>query len=94
MDVGKIVRDTMTGRDNLTYDAARVVGVLGALAYIAFWASAVFGLGVFSATDAGAYGTGLGLVLLAMAGAVRIKAAQEPSGAPGTVGGTGGGVQG
>jgi hypothetical protein len=78
MEVAKLLHDTLTGQDNLTYDAARVMGVLGALAYIVFWTSAVFGLGTFSATDAGAYGTGLGLVLLAMAGAVRIKAAEEP----------------
>jgi hypothetical protein len=78
MKGGKFFRDTLTGSDNLTYDAARVVGVLGAVAYIVFWSAAVFGYGTFTATDAGAYGTGLGVVLLAMAGAVRIKAEQEP----------------
>ena len=33
----KFVSDCLTGKDNLTYDAGRVVGVLGALMYVAFW---------------------------------------------------------
>ena len=33
----KVLNDIFTGKDNLTYDAARVVGVLGAFAYIVFW---------------------------------------------------------
>ena len=33
----KLLTDILTGKDNLTYDAARVVGVLGAFAYIVFW---------------------------------------------------------
>ena len=33
----KFVSDCLTGKDNLTYDAGRVIGVLGALMYVAFW---------------------------------------------------------
>ena len=74
----RFLNDMLTGKDNLTFDAARVVGVAGAGAYIAFWSAAVFHLGSFTATDAAAYGTGLGLVLVAMAGAVKLKHETEP----------------
>ncbi len=74
----KWLRDSLTGKDNLTYDAARIVGVMGAFAYIIFWTCAVFGLGHFTATDAAAYGGGLGTVILAMAGAVKLKETAEP----------------
>jgi len=76
----KVLQDALTGKDNLTYDAARLVGVIGAAAYVVFWAAAVFRLGVFSATDAAAYGAGLATVLLAMSGAVKMKASVEPAG--------------
>jgi hypothetical protein len=33
----KFVSDCLTGKDNLTYDAGRVIGVLGALMYVVFW---------------------------------------------------------
>ena len=33
----KFVSDCLTGKDNLTYDAGRVIGVLGALMYVLFW---------------------------------------------------------
>jgi hypothetical protein len=36
----KWVQDALTGKDNLTYDAARIVGVVGAAAYIGFWGAA------------------------------------------------------
>jgi hypothetical protein len=75
----KWMRDALTGKDNLTVDAARLVGVTGACAYIVFWSAAVFNLGHFSATDAAAYGAGLATVLLAMSGAVKIKETAEPS---------------
>jgi apolipoprotein N-acyltransferase len=74
----KVLRDALTGKDNLTYDAARIVGVIGAAAYIIFWSAAVFGLGHFDATDAAAYGAGLATVVLAMSGAVKLKASTEP----------------
>lgn len=76
----KFLSDILTGKDNLTFDAARVVGVLGAFAYVIFWTAAVFRLGSFTAADASAYGAGLGLVLVAMAGAVRLKQETEPEG--------------
>jgi hypothetical protein len=75
----KWIQDALTGKDNLTYDAARIVGVVGAAAYIGFWVAAVFDLGHFSATDAAAYGAGLATVLLSMSAAVRLKQSAEPS---------------
>jgi hypothetical protein len=73
----KWVQDALTGKDNLTYDAARIVGVVGAAAYIAFWVAAVFNFGHFGPTDAAAYGAGLATVLLSMSAAVRIKQSAE-----------------
>jgi hypothetical protein len=73
----KWLHDALTERDNLTYDAARLIGVSGAAAYVAFWCAAVFNFGRFGAADAAAYGAGLATVLIAMSGAVRLK---EPAG--------------
>jgi hypothetical protein len=77
--VNKFLSDLLTGKDNLTYDAARVVGVLGALAYVAFWSIQVWHSTAFTSADARAYGEGLGMVLIAMAGAVKLKASEEPA---------------
>ncbi len=74
----KVLNDIFTGKDNLTYDAARVVGVLGAVAYIGFWCMQVALARRFGPGDADAYGRGLAVVLLAMAGACTIKRSTEP----------------
>ena len=74
----KLLNDVFTGKDNLTYDAARVVGVLGAFAYIVFWCVQVAIARQFAPGDADAYGRGLAVVLLAMAGACTIKRSTEP----------------
>ncbi len=74
----KIINDMLTGKDNHTYDAARVVGVLGAFTYIVFWCVQVAITRQFLAGDADAYGRGLAVVLLAMAGACTIKRSTEP----------------
>ncbi len=74
----KLFTDILTGKDNLTFDAARVVGVVGAIAYIAFWCVQVWQVRRFEPADADAYGKGLGIVLLAMAGAVMLKKSTEP----------------
>ncbi|MGH7914269.1 MAG: hypothetical protein ACREPW_06430 [Candidatus Binataceae bacterium] len=74
----KFVSDCLTGKDNLTYDAGRVVGVLGALMYVVFWVVQVITTRHFTPGDADAYGRGLALVLLAMAGALALKAHTEP----------------
>ncbi len=78
----KLLNDVLTGKDNLTYDAARVVGVLGAFAYVAFWCVQVARAGQFGPADADAYGKGLSMVLLAMAGACAIKKSTEPEPPP------------
>ena len=77
--MNKFLSDLLTGKDNLTYDAARVVGVLGAFAYVAFWAVQVWRSEAFTSADARSYGEGLGLVLIAMSGAVKLKASEEPA---------------
>jgi len=74
----KFVNDCLTGKDNLTYDAGRVIGVLGALMYVVFWAVQVAYTCRFTPGDADAYGRGLGMVMLAMAGALALKAHTEP----------------
>lgn len=74
----KLVNDIMTGKDNATFDAARVVGVIGAAAYIVFWCAQVVITRRFDHLDADAYGRGLAIVLLAMAGACTIKRSTEP----------------
>ena len=74
----KIFNDILTGKDNLTFDAARVVGVFGAFAYIAFWCVQVYQVGHFDPVEADAYGKGLGFVLLSMSGAVLLKKSTEP----------------
>ncbi len=74
----KFLSDILTGKDNLTYDAGRVVGVLGALMYIAYWTVQVAMTRRFTPSDADAYGKGFGMVLLAMAGALAIKSGTEP----------------
>jgi apolipoprotein N-acyltransferase len=75
----KWLQDALTGKDNLTYDAARIIGLMGAVAYVVFWAAAVFNLGRFEGSDAAAYGAGLATVLLAMSGAVKLKETVEPA---------------
>ncbi|HXZ87153.1 MAG TPA: hypothetical protein VEF07_01195 [Candidatus Binataceae bacterium] len=75
----KWLQDALTGKDNLTYDAARLIGVVGAAAYVVFWCAAVFNFGHFGASDAAAYGAGLAAVLLAMSGAVKLKESAEPA---------------
>ena len=74
----KFVSDCLTGKDNLTYDVGRVIGVLGALMYVLFWVVQVVVTWRFTPGDADAYGRGLGMVLLAMAGALALKAHTEP----------------
>jgi hypothetical protein len=74
----KLVNDIMTGKDNSTFDAARVVGVIGATMYIVFWCAQVVITRRFDHVDADAYGRGLAIVLLAMAGACTIKRSTEP----------------
>ena len=74
----KWLQDSLTGKDNLTFDAARLIAVIGAAAYVVFWSAAVFNCGHFSASDAAAYGAGLATVLLSMSAAVKLKASVEP----------------
>jgi len=84
----KLLNDIFTGKDNLTYDAARVVSVLGAFAYIVFWCVQVLMTRQFVPADADAYGRGLAVVLLAMAGACAIKRSTEPDPADGAAQGS------
>jgi hypothetical protein len=72
------IGNMLTGKDNMTADAARVVGVLGAFAFIVFWCIQVWHTQSFSGPESREYGEGLGLVLLAMAGAIKLNASEEP----------------
>jgi hypothetical protein len=47
----KWLKYALTGKDNFTYDAARLVGAIGAAAYVGFWFAAVFDIGHFTAVD-------------------------------------------
>ena len=76
--MSKFFNDILTGKDNLTFDAARVVGVIGAFAYVVFWSVQVAISRHFDSVEAEAYGRGLAEVLLAMAGACAIKRNTEP----------------
>lgn len=76
----KFLSDMLTGKDNMTYDAGRVIGVVGALMYVVFWTVQVMATRRFTPQEADAYGKGLGMVLLAMAGALAMKAHTEPGG--------------
>ncbi len=78
--MGKFAKDALTGKDCVTYDAARILGVCGAASYVIFWIAAVFHIhgATFTATDAAAYGAGLGTVILSMGAALKIKESTEP----------------
>ncbi|MGH9724566.1 MAG: hypothetical protein ACRD41_05820 [Candidatus Acidiferrales bacterium] len=79
----KLLSNMLTGKDNATYDIARVSGLLGVLTFL--------GLEIFQVVHAShlqpaqaaifdmqTFGIGLGLVITAMATALKIKETTEP----------------
>ncbi len=75
----KFLSDILKGKDNLTYDAARVVGVLGAFAYVVFRAVEVWHSTAFTSAGAKSWREGLAMLLIAMAGAVKLTPARSPA---------------
>ena len=82
MATTSVLGNLFQNHTTLTTDSAKLVAVVGAAFYIIFWAAAVFHIhnAAFTATDAAAYGAGLGTVLLSMAGALKIKVDSDKAG--------------
>lgn len=66
----QLVKDSLTENNNKSFDVARVLWVIGVLAFIIFSGYAVWKSGEF---DYIGYGTGLGIVLAAGGAAVALK---------------------
>lgn len=83
MAILQIMKDCFTGKDNETYDPARVFGygvvVLGAIEYLALSAYQVLHTGVFNVTDYTVGLTGVAGAMAAAAAGVLIKHKAEPT---------------
>ena len=72
----KLVNDVLTGKDNTTYDIARVAGAVTVLTFL--------GLSIYSVVfksqtfDMQSFGVGAGAVIAAMGAALGMKAKTEP----------------
>lgn len=72
----KFIKDSMTGKDNETYDAIRILSVLsivialGLTVYVVVWKDKPFNI-----QD---YGIGLGLIFAAVGAALKLKESTEP----------------
>jgi len=71
----KFIKHCLTGKDNETFDLARVLWAMGALAFIAFVGWNVYRTGAFDAQN---FGTGFGLIMGSGGGSVWAKAKTEP----------------
>ena len=72
-----ILTQMMTGRDNRTFDAVRVLAVLSIIVGLALAVYVVVWKGQpFSLQD---FGLGIGAVFLSVGGALKLKADTEPS---------------
>jgi hypothetical protein len=69
------IRHCFTGKDNATFDIARVLWALGAVTFVFYVGWTVYRSGAF---DAQAYGTGFGLIMGGGGGSVWAKAKTEP----------------
>ena len=65
----------LTGRDNATFDIARVLWALGAISFVAYAGWIVIHTGAF---DPQTYGAGFGLIMGSGGGSVWAKAKTEP----------------
>ena len=73
----KIIKDSLTGRDNSTYDVLRILGAAGGGAFLflaIYWVVVLKG-----AWDAMAYGTGFAALIGAVGAALWMKRDTEPS---------------
>ncbi len=76
----KFLKHCLTGRDNETFDVARVLWAMGGMAFIVFTGWTVFHTGAFDAQN---YGTGFGLAMGGGGASVWAKAKTEPDINPG-----------
>lgn len=71
----KFFKHILTGKDNETFDVARVLWALGGVAFVVYTGWAVFHSGAFDAQN---YGTGFGLAMGGGGASVWAKAGTEP----------------
>ena len=81
MKLSTFVKHCLTGKDNETYDIARVLWALGVLSFIACAAWVVIHSGVFDPQN---FGTGFGFIMGGGGGSVWAKAKTEPDAKPET----------
>ncbi len=75
--ISTFFKHCLTGIDGETYDPARVIFFLGALAFIAYSGYTVWKLGTF---DPQSYGLGFGGILGGGGAGIGLKAKTEPEG--------------
>ncbi len=71
----EFIKHCFTGKDNETFDIARVLWALGALAFIGCAAWVVVHSGTFDPQN---FGSGFGLVMAGGSGSIWAKAKTEP----------------
>ena len=71
----KIIKNTLTGVDNETYDIARVVGAIVALSAVVLQAYITLETGVFDVQD---FSIGMGTLIASIGLSVRLKQDSEP----------------
>lgn len=69
------LKHCLTGKDNQTFDVARVLLAVGSMAFVVYTGWTVFHTGVF---DAQSYGTGFGLAMGGGGASIWAKAKTEP----------------
>ena len=74
-----MLKNLLTGKDNATYDFVRVIGVLALVTFLAL-SIASFVLG--RPWDGVAFGTGFGVAVASVAGALKLKETTEPDAPP------------
>lgn len=73
-------RQMLTGKDNVTVDAFRVLAVLSVLVGMALEVASTFWALKGHPFDLQAFGIGIGGLLLAAGGALKLKESTEPTG--------------
>lgn len=68
----------LTGKDNVTYDFIRVAGICALFTYLGLSIASFF---TGKPWDGTAFGTGFGIAVAAVAGALKIKETTEPGSA-------------
>jgi protein-S-isoprenylcysteine O-methyltransferase Ste14 len=73
------IRQMLTGRDNLTVDAFRVLAIVAVIVGLVLECAVVFFKLAGQTFSLQEYGIGFGALLLAAGGALKLKADTEPS---------------